>query len=187
MDAQDHYRQKKKGSMLRVAWMTKIQTVLNLPRKPNPADIPPNMLRTIHSRSSLSSSRIPSTCVNKFLLLCAHCKCLVHSGRGFSGLGIVEVGAGSQIVSSRRRKSFVRDEQNKLSEIRDNLYSKKGDQSSALISDGLEGVIPEFSANARDRGLVGIKCGLKDIPGFHEKTTGRNNPPVKGNRFYMQQ
>jgi hypothetical protein len=109
MDTQDHYNQKKKDSMLRVVWMTKFKQ-LNLPRKPNPADIPPNILRTIHSRSSLSSSRISSTCVNRFLLLFAHCKYLVHSGRGLSGLGIVEVDAGSQIVSSKRRKSFVRDE-----------------------------------------------------------------------------
>ena len=104
MDVQDHYRQRKDGRFYKLLIRFKH---FDLPRKPNPADIPPNMLRTIHSRSSLSSSRVSSTCVNKLLLLCAHGKCLVHSGRGFSGLGVDD---GSQIVRRKRRKSLVMDE-----------------------------------------------------------------------------
>ena len=97
-------------------------------------------------------------------------------------MGTVEVGAGSQIVRSKRRKSFVREEYNKLREIRENLYSKRR-STSALVSDGLEGVIPKFSANVRYRGWVGIKFGLKDIRDFHEETTSHDNPSMKSNCF----
>lgn len=51
----------------------------------------------------------------------------------------------------------------------------------------MEGVIiPEFLVNVRTWGWVRIKCGLKNIRNFHEKTTGQDDPSVKGNCFYTR-
>lgn len=82
------------------------------PRSPKPADMPPRTLRTIHSRSSLSSSSISKAVVRKWNWLLEIS--LVHSGRGVppptGGLAEVEFDVGSQIVSRKRRNSLVIDE-----------------------------------------------------------------------------
>ena len=84
----------------------------HLPRSPKPADMPPRTLRTIHSRSSLSSSSISKAIVRKWDWLLEIS--FVHSGRGVppptGGVVEVEFDVGSQIVSRKRRNSLVMDE-----------------------------------------------------------------------------
>ena len=82
------------------------------PRSPKPADMPPRTLRTIHSRSSLSSSSISKAVVRKWDWLLEIS--FVHSGRGVppptGGVDEVEFNVGSHIVNKKRRNSLVMDE-----------------------------------------------------------------------------
>jgi len=81
--------------------------ISRMTRKPNPADMPPRTLRTIHSRSNLSSSRISRAPPKSVVLLRmpgSHpgaCPWVEFENEG---------DAGSQIVRRNRRKSFVKEE-----------------------------------------------------------------------------
>ena len=81
--------------------------LMNLPRRPKPAAMPPSTFRTIHSRSNLSSSRISRASTITGLvkkLLALYC--------GGSGCWEVpgEADAGRQMVSRERRNNLLREE-----------------------------------------------------------------------------